>query len=635
MRVLTKKLAVLAASVAALVGLAVLLSKRPWVDQRPVLAAEPEVKELDQVIRKWRLRYPQLEGESRAHLAAGEQKLGLDTTPGYEGAEDEFRKALVLEPGSDRALAGYVQALALGRGGRLEEASYREALGMIAAAERRSGADPRVLVAHANLLLSRPDAHASDARALAELATHSAEPEVQALALVAIGQSHLATNELWAAEAFEKALKIDPRLRRGYLFRAKALRAAGHYRDAVETFERRLALSPDQSEGARDLGALYIEIGELERARSSFRRAIEAAPAAVPPRLALAMLSYQHEGRPDEAIAALGELAGLDKHSEPEVVEALGHLAAARRLKGELDAAAESAKAALAIADDPNAHLQLLLGALERKRPAEAKAHLPGVVGRLGDAGLEQLLSGRALLLGGDSAGALEAFVKAVELDPRRTDALLLAGAAAARGRSEKAYEYVLQRALRGDPTRPAPRRVLDRFYLRPSDALAGAAGAFWKLSKGRDDPNPPLCEALVQWHLGNLPAADRLFQKVLKIDPVNGAALAFRALAAQRRNELRAALALARKAVAAERELALTHYALGKTLLASGKIEEAKRAFREAQIREPGLLAVKAELGAIELSNDPNEGRKLLLAVLGRDPTYLEAMRALYRAGQ
>ncbi|MBI3181387.1 MAG: zinc-ribbon domain-containing protein [Myxococcales bacterium] len=629
-----RSLAVIGAVLVAVVAGAALLWKKPWVDKRPVLATTHQAKEIAEVIPKWKMRYLDIEGDAAQHLAAGEESLALDTTNGYAEAEEEFQKTLVLDFDSDRAVAGYVQALALGRGARLDEATYREAVGLVIAAERRSGEEPLLLVAHANLLLSRPDANTSDARALAERAARSKDPKVKALAQMAIGQSHLSTNGLWAAEAFERALELDPSHRRGYLFRARSLKSAGEYRTAVEILEKRLALDPDQWEVAEELGTLYVQLGELKRARETFDRALSTSGGALP-RLALALLAYQHEGKVSEAIVSLTEISKRERYGDQEALVALGHLAAAKRLQGELDAAVSYANQALAIADDTHAHLQLLLVALQRGNVAHARVHLPGIFGRLGDPALELLLEARCLLAEGQLEKAMDAFARSAELDPRRTDALLMAGAAAGRLKSEKAFEFVLQRAAKADPTRAGPRQQMARYYLQAVDTLGGASGHFTALARDGEDPNPPMCEGLVQWHLGNHAAAERNFQRVTQIDPSNAAAHAYRALAALRRGDAAQALSLSFRAVEEDRQSALTHYAHGMALLAAGKSESAKKAFKDAHGRDPGLFAARVQLGALELATDQPAGKKLLAAVLDRDPTYFEAMRALYKSGQ
>ncbi len=621
----------------AAVGIALALT-RPWVDRPPPLATKRSAERatpIDGVIARWRLQFPDVSGDADDLIKEGESKLALDTTTGYVEAEEAFQKALVLDGAEPRAIAGYALALALGKGRRIDPSSYRDAMALVAWAEDRSN-EPLLFVAHASLLLTQADANPTDARALADRATSSEDARVRALAFLTVGQTHLSTNAHWAAEAFDKAVEADAGLRRGYLLRARAYEAIGEVGKAVENLEKRLELDADQWEAAESLARLYAELGELERAQATLKRVGEAIGRNPVPTVAAAVLAYQHAGRVDEAIASLEALADRGKHDEAIVVEALGHLAAARRLSGKGDRAAEAANQALAIApDDVNAHLQLLLLALDRNDAAQAAVHLPKLSGRLGDAAVEKLLEGRVYLAEGKPEEALAAFLEAVKLDENRVDALLLAGAAAARlGRAEEAFKLVLQRAANADPTRHGPRPAMARYFLQRRDTLDGAARQFFRLGQGKEDPNGPLCEALVQWHLGEYRAAEASLKRVLAIDPANAHGYAFRALLSAKRGETRAAVSFGQKAVDANRELGLTHYALGVALLASGQRAKAESAFRVAVEKAPGLLAARVQLGAIELATGrADDGRRRLRTVLDRDPLYFDAKRALYRA--
>ncbi|MFZ5471260.1 MAG: tetratricopeptide repeat protein [Myxococcota bacterium] len=619
------------------VGGAVLLAKRPWKRRAPTLAIGTVAKEIDAVVPKWKASVGALEKTAEQYLVEGEAKLAEDSTSGYQEAEESFQKALVKDPSSDRAVAGYVGALALGRGTHLDDAAFDEALGLIVAAEARRGADVGELLAHAHLLLTRPTAgNASDARALAERAQVGAKPQVQAQAHLVIGLSYLGTNWVWASENLDKVLVLFPDLRRGYLARARAFHSEGDLRKAIGLLEKRLALDGDQWEATELLARLYVEAGETGAARSVLER-FAADRKNVRSRIALAVLAYQHEGRAEEGAELLDQVvAEKGSYGEQELVDALGHLSAAVRVLGELDEAEKFAQAALAVdAKDANAHLQLFLVAVQRGLAEQARLHLPALQGQLGNEALERVLEGRLLLLEGKAEEALEVFGRAAELDHRRTDALLLAAAAAATARQErKAYDFALQRALRADPERAAAASVLAPYFVAPSDTLGGALERFRKLSSGKDDPNPPLCEGLVRFHLEDHAGADRELAKVVTIDPGNGPALALRSLIALRRGQTNAAVKLGARAVGADRTLALTHYAYGAALLAQRKDDAAKQALRDALSADPKLLAPRVKLAeAHARTGNLEEARRLLSSVVGIDSAYFDAKRALYVA--
>lgn len=632
-----KKWIVLGVGILVLLSaLGIVISKRPWARRAPTLAAAAANAQVDQVIERWRLLYIDLKDSSDEYTARGEAELAKDTSSGYAAAQAEFQKAVIVDPDNDRAVAGYVNALALDPDASLDDRRYEEALSLIAAAEMRRGADALELIAHANLLLTRSTGgNASDARALAERAKEGAKPEEQAQAYLAIGRSHLATNVIWAAEQFDKAFSLVPSLKRGLIDRARGFHGAGDIPKAIETLKQRLSLDPDQWEATELLARIYVEAGQTALARQVLEKLLATSPKQPRAKIALAMLAYQHEGRRSEAKAALRALAdSQEKLGNQMLAEVLVHLATIQRIDGELDEARLTIKDAIS-ADESYApaHLQALIIELQAGKAAQAREPLTALQGRLGDPALEKLLEGQVLLLEEKYAEAMEAFAKSAQLDARRTDAWLLAGAAAAKANNErKAYEYALQHGLRGDPERSMPLPVMARGYLQPSDLLRPAVGQFFGLSTGRDDPNPHLCEALVRFHLGELAEADRELTKVISIDTGNGPALAFKSLIELRRGKEESARKWGARAAGTDRSLGLAHYALGSALLASKKVEAAKSSLRLALAQDPKLLASRMRLGAAYVqSKDLDDASKLLMGVITVDSSYLEAKRALF----
>lgn len=633
------KVIIAAAAVALLVaGGAVLAIKNPFRRKPPPLAARlapGAEKPIERAVESWRLRYVDDLGDSSSadHLAAGEEHLAKDTGSGYLEAEEEFQKALVLDKSSDRAIAGWVLAMAFGRGSSIEDEMAKVAEELLIAAELRGGAG-RVFTAHAHLLLAR-NGNMNDIKMMAERGKNSPSERDQALALLALGQSMISKNPQYAADSFSQALKLDPKLKRAYLAQSQLLLTLGRYREAVENIEKRLELDPDQWEAADALARTWIEVGDVPKARKVYEQARTADPRNFRARLALAILAYQHENNLVEALAQLDAIvADEGKIEVKDLVEALGHRAAAQRLNGELDAAIASAEMAISHkAQDPHVNLQRFLVAIEQGNELDARAQWPFWKGKLGDPALELALEGTLVLLDGQGNDAMRLFASANEKDPRRIDALLLAGASAAKSKNEsRAWEFVLKRGLKADPRYAGPLSVMARFFVRPQDLLRQARGSFAGLAREADDPNVPMAEGLIAWFSNDFAAAEKHFARVVAADPSSGEGLAFRALLAVRRKDSGNALKLAQKAIAAERQLALTHYALGMALMATNQFETAKGSFRTAFELEPRLSAARVKLAEIELKQKkPDEARKILTAVLAVDPLYFDAKKALY----
>jgi tetratricopeptide (TPR) repeat protein len=627
----------LAVLVLALVGAGIFaVVKRPWATKPPPLVVKPTgpTRPVDSIIQQWRLKYPDLEGSSARQLVdEGEEMLGKDTTKSYLDAEEAFQQALVLDPGNDRALGGWVLSVAFGRPGQIDEPTAKAAESMLAAAEQRGG-DLRVFVAHAHFLIAR-SGNPNDIKVLAERGVSSKDPRDKALAALAIGQTVLAKNPDQAAQNFREALAIDPKLKRAYFFQAQLAAIQGNYKEATRKLERRLELDADQWEAAEELARLLVDVGEPMRAKKVLEAAKAAAPRAARPRLALAMLGYQHLGDlkgAEEQLTAIIDDAEVPKGDK---ADALVHLAAIQRIQGDATRASDTVDRALELnADSVPAKLQKFLILLEKGVASSARLELDGLKGKLGDRYLEATLEGRLLIAEDRLPEAIQTLSATVEADPRRVDAIFLAGAAAAKSRKDgKAWEFCLRRGLRADPnSRPVP--SLTHLYVRPADLLKPAIGAYSALVKDLDeDPSPSLCEGLVAWFSEDAAGAEKHFAKVTSIDPKNPDAYAYRALTALKRKDIGGALKLAARGQDANKTNALPYFAQALAQVAANKIDLAKIAAQEALKHAPQLLGPKVILGDAEASQKhSDEARRVLTSVLLSDPLYRDAKRVLYK---
>ena len=626
-------------AVAALVAGGIFLAvKRPWVRKPPPLVRSTDVaaKPIEDMVNAWRLNFPELSGNASEYLAAGEEKLSRDTTSAYREAEEAFQKALVLDKKNDRAVAGWALALAFGRAGEIDDQTARAAEAMLTAAEQRSG-DSRIYVAHAHFLLAR-NGPFNDIQALANRGKESASDRDRALAYLALGRSYLAKNPQYAAEHFGKAAKIDPKLKRALLFQAELLVQQGEVRAAVDAIEQRLAADPDQWEASDLLGRLYLEAGELAKARAVYLKIRDTSNKEPRTRIAMAVLAYQHENQAKQAVSQLEELLTEEEAlTDQDVGDALSHLASAKRAAGDLAGAAAAATRALEKRPgDVNAHVQKLLVAIDKRDAGEARAQLAGVQGKLGDPALDLILQAMVLLAEGKAPEAADKAKEAYGRDKRRTDALLLAGAANAKAkRDTQTWELALKQGTRADPLQGAPVPVMARVFLRPQDVLRQARGAFEPLSQADEDPNPPVAEGLVAWFSGDLGAADKHFDQAARFDPGNTWAFAYRALIALRRNDASAAFKLATRAVGVGRDNALAHAALGAALLAQNKVEAAGTELNMASRLDPALNFARVKLAEVQVRQKrPAEARNQLSVALRADALYRDARRVQYLIG-
>ncbi|MGV3622362.1 MAG: tetratricopeptide repeat protein [Archangium sp.] len=610
--------------------------KRPWQTRPPPLVVKnggPSVRTPDALVQQWRLKYPDLDGRSTSQLAEdGEELLAKDTTQSYRDAEETFEQALVLTPGDDRALAGWVLSVAFGRPGRIDDPTAAAAEAMLMAAEQRSG-DLRVFVAHAHLLIAR-SGNPNDIKVLAERGLSSKDPHIKALAALAIGQTFLSKNPQLAAENFQTALATDPKLKRAYFFQAQLSAIQGKYKEATRSLEKRLELDADQWEAAEELARLLVDVGEPARARKVLEAAKAAAPKSARPRLGLAVLAYQHLGDLAGATSELNAIIEDPELAKPIRVDALLHLGTLQRVQGETDRAAETLDRALDLTPDSvPVRLQKFLVLLDKGVTSSARLELDGLKGKLGDKHLESTLEGRLLIGENRLDEAMQTLASTIESDPRRVDALLLSGAAAARGRKDgKAWELCLRRGTRLDfASRPVG--SMTQLYVRPADLLKPAVGSYNALVKQLDeDPSPSLCEGLIAWFSEDYAGADRLFAKVISIDPKNATAYAYRSFHSLRKKDVASASRYAARSVDSLRTDGNAHLSQALSLMASKKPDQAKVSAQAALKFNPQSLAAKVILGAVEASRkNEDEARRTLTSVLLTDGYYRDAKRVLY----
>lgn len=603
-------------------------------------AERPLPPPVQAAVERWQRRFPNLQGEAAPLLNEGLRLLGQERHEAYVKAVGTLQKALVLNPRSNAAMAGYVQALALAHGSRLEEPTFKEALELVEASKPRKEIHAGLLLAHANLLLTRPLSaeQAEQVRQLAEQAEASGSPPEKAEAHLVLGRLYLGSSRELASEHLEKALALEPKLARAYHYRALERESAGDYAGALDSLRKRLEVDESNPDSLKALARLLAEVGEVPQARKVYEERTQGKEARLEFQLPLAALRYQVEGgKPSEALSLLRGLnKGRERYKPEEAAELLVHLATAERLGNSAQAAAKAARDALELRKDmPEAALQLFLVHLAQKDEAEAARQFESLRGRLESPALEKVLEGRLRLLEGKPEQALALLQEAGKLDSRRVDAALLAGVAAAQaGQRSEAFRLLFEATL-SDPLRVAPREpVLSRFYLRPGETLQGVEGVIAKLAESKADVTALLYEGVLSYHQGDLAGAEKLLRKVNEEDLNNASSLAYRALVALQRRDMSQARSLSERAVAADRRKALHWLVRGLVLAEEAKqADQAQKALREALTLAPGMLSAEVKLAELEArAKNVESARSRLLKVLVRDPSYSPAKRALYQ---
>lgn len=135
--------------------------------------------------------------------------------------------------------------------------------------------------------------------AISELKKLSVEPLLRH-ALAALRADDARGSSQWAL----KALRKDPRSGMAWWVLAVAREKAGDFVSSLKAYESAVALLPDQTEVANDLGRLAYRMGMKSVAEQLFRRHLEARPGAYEATNNLAC-AVRDQGRPAEAIDIL------------------------------------------------------------------------------------------------------------------------------------------------------------------------------------------------------------------------------------------------------------------------------------------------------------------------------------------
>jgi small GTP-binding protein len=429
---------------------------------------------------------------------------------------------------------------------------------------------------------------------------------------------------------------------------------------------------PDDVRAHVELGAAYLDRGDLDAAVAELARAVELRPDH-PRALYLLGVAYARRGDESEAISALERAAtarrvGVDR---PGFAEAWLALADVQRRRGDDDAAVDAYRAALdaGVGDSAmRAEIYRGLGSvyLRQRRYDKAVRELRKAVAATPDDAETQGLLGRALYLKGDYdtarvcleraaqaarpdplglaslgdlferlgrlAEAADAYERALAADDAEVQIaarLGLARLALASGDAQAARTEAL-RALERDPARPDILTMLGRIYASAQqwdDALAaydralvvGAAGGGQRGQLMLFDRRGVLEEALrAALRAGSTARANNYATSLLADAPEHPDALAATARAAAEGGELERAQALVERALAASDSLE-ARLAAADVALRRGQPTQAAAALRRAAQLGPDDPRPRARLGEVYRESAPTAPAHELYALLSQ----------------
>jgi tetratricopeptide (TPR) repeat protein len=198
------------------------------------------------------------------------------------------------------------------------------------------------------------------------------------------------------------------------------LREQGEADQAIDHYQRAVALRPDYAEAHYNLGRLLVEHGQLNDAVAHYERAAAINPADAEAQNNLAVTLFGM-GRTDDAIAHYQKALEI----RPDYAEASCNLANALITKDDFDGAIARYKACLAaIPDQVEAQYNLASALLRKGRTDEAIVEYQKVLQMQPESADAHANLGIAWLAKGRVRDAMEEYTKALQISPENLAAL-------------------------------------------------------------------------------------------------------------------------------------------------------------------------------------------------------------------
>ncbi len=527
------------------------------------------------------------------HLQARIELAALAEAAG-DVAQAEAQLAPVLADGADQRLAPAERARALALRGTLLARAAERAAEADKVLEAAVQADPRLV--EARLALARHRLRRGNAQgAVAALEPLAAQaPAVPALAALRIRALAAAGRALDASSLADQALAKTPGDPALLLAKAAALAASGKGPEAAALFRDAAARDPAAFEPRLALGRIALARGDLAQARVELAAAVEKGPREPAAHAVLGELAAL-EGDPAAAEKAFGAALALD----PEY--ALAEVGMAKLALARGDAAGARARLDRALAVDPRnveGHFQRGTLLWQARDLPEAERSFQAVVdlqpkhavalARLGavklergedvDGALQRLTAatnedanlaearlwlGRALLKKGETPSAINAFRRAVALEPSSVHHIQLGLALERSGSPTEAVEEY-RAAAAVDPKSAEPLERLGALFAT-NGRFEDAAAAFEKaIAVEPRASRHRIAFADAKAKLGRHEDAVRIYREVLKHDPAAVQVLYKLARSVHEASGPKAALPLYERAAKEDPANAMPHYYLG-----------------------------------------------------------------------
>lgn len=586
---------------------------------------------LKRYVANWRLAHPDVSGTADEHLVTARTRHLEDTWNGYQQAEQAYERALLLDESDARAIAGYVENLAVWR---FDSAALKERRIASAAAQYAIDLSPDLPDGYRALgavSLAQGDLHGCRANADKAIEKNSTDARARLL----LAGCYLEGNVQLAISEASAALRYRPELRRAERFLALANSRVGHYATAIDTLEKRLEVDPDNAAVHVDLGDIYRELAMSEQAEVEYTKATKLEGDKQAAFIALAELMMEQR-QATQAIRAYDAATQDRAMYGARAARAYGGWARAELARRRVDRAVQLADKALSYA--PKDAVSLLVrgeAALLTNSATTAHAFARRALSSRPGEPAALVLQARAFVAQGSRESAVKSIEVAVQNDPRDPRLRgILSGVFLSMGASPQAYASMRQAAeIDPEEARSRARKGLLSWF---DVAVKEAIDQFRRsATEERNASVASSSMAILYYHTGDVAQAKTAVERAIRIDGSNVAALLYKAQLALDRGDAATAIEATAKMQAVERGSALGSLLLARAYVKQGQIDKARTEFKSALRSNPGLLAAKVELAGLELDEATRAQAIAELETAYRvNPNSLVLRRTLLAAG-
>jgi tetratricopeptide (TPR) repeat protein len=579
-----------------------------------------------------------IEGNSMEYFLRGRTLMLRDNYANLVKARAELEKAVVLDSRNSLALASLAELYSM-----LASSGYdsldlqRQTIYLLQMADVTENYPAAVMRGHAAFLIYSGNYEEGRTAAQAALQKNPEDPALHYLLGVgAMGDGNVITPQVQAS--FDKALELDPRFHQVWYALAQAEEDSGHLGRAVEFYEKKIASDPGSSASHTRLGTIQKSIGAYPSAMRNYDKAIAINDREKEAFVERAILAYQVEGKPAEAVRLLDPLfAGEGPDLRVTEQKSLGtHLSAALRLSG-------NAARAIEVADLVLKKDKAYGPALFQRALAMVAAGQPGdavpVFTRAEDSGLGTRQLARVLFFQGhaaESAGrnqeASESYRRSREVDATFTPSWLWQASVSSKMGDAKSAATALLQHIKNDPIEYARDRQDDEWWAPIPSSAKVAEVLNESLEKESFAPELNAAVGIAWFHAGNSGLADKHLRKAIEEDERIGAALFYRGLIEHENGRPAAAGAFFQGVMDVSRNVGVFYVYLGDALLAQDRLDESLAAFdRGMAYGGKTSWSFTRHAAALSKAGRTEDAKDRLDEAVKIDPTAIAPRKALF----